>query len=257
MNNELFQVSGLTPESDYPKCPPKHPCKEICETDKLFIPYQKPEMKDIIEVFISVSVTSFKVICTSQGKKLVIEGIKHVKIMYTADKACQNVHTAHFDIPICAFILLGNTCYKVVCVKTAVEYISVHQMSCRNFTVSTIILFCPILKKEHSYTDPCQDNKHCHNNDEDDCSDNHYDCHEYHHNRHNCNDNEDDYDYEDEENCDEQHYNDCQSEEEYDDKNLYSKKIRTNSNQKNCSSENDCEDDHKFGGTSTSYYYCD
>lgn len=182
MSNEHIQISGISTISDYPDCQHKHPCKEFCETDKLCIPCQKPDIKDIIEIVVSVSITCFKIICTSEGKKLIIDGLKHIKLLYSADKSCESVHCAHFEIPFCQFILLTNPCDTVACIKTAIEHISVHKINCRDFAVSTIILLCPICERPHydeDHCNPCdEDNHHKHftcnedyNSKDCDCSD--------------------------------------------------------------------------------------
>ena len=108
-------------------------------------------MKDIIEVIVSVSITSFKVISTTQGDKIIIDGFKHLKILYTADNDCTSVHSAHFDMPFCDFILLQTPCREVLCIEAAIEHIAAHQISCRGFAVCTIILLCPVFK-EHPCT---------------------------------------------------------------------------------------------------------
>ena len=148
MNNNTIQVLGITPIQDYPSFPLKYPCKQVSQTDSLCIPCQKPDIKDIIQVTVSLSVTSFKVISTTQGDKLIIDGLKHIKIMYTANNDCSSVHSAHFDTPFCQFILLRNSCREVVCIETAIEHIAPHQISCREFAVCTIILLCPVFKKQ-------------------------------------------------------------------------------------------------------------
>ena len=150
MSNEMIQIMGLTPVSEYPQCPPQHPCIEVCETDKLYIPYPKPDMEDIVEVFVSVSIASFKVICSPQGEKLVIDGLKHVKLLYVADESCQNVHCAHFQIPFCTFILLRDKHTNIACIETAVEHISVSKMTSRAFIVSVILFLCPKFRKHHN-----------------------------------------------------------------------------------------------------------
>ena len=154
MNNNTIQVKGITPSQDYPSFPPKYPCKQVSQTDTLSIPCQKPDMKDIIEVIVSLSITSFKVISTTQGDKLIIDGLKHIKVIYTADNDCTSVHSAHFDIPFCEFILLKNSCRQVICIETAIEHIAVHQLSCREFSVCMIILLCPVFKERPAPTPP-------------------------------------------------------------------------------------------------------
>lgn len=161
MKNEFIEICGVTPSCDFPQCEPDYPCTEICETDKLCIPCKKPDIKEILQVWVSISVCSTKTICTPVGKKLVINGIKHVKIMYTANRPCQNVHCAHFEVPFCSFILLKHWCYKIIDICTAIEHVCVHQLNSRCFSLSTIIFICPIFKKKYSYSNHCEKKHHC------------------------------------------------------------------------------------------------
>lgn len=152
MQKDCIEISGITPHDHFPKCPRNHPCGQICETDQLCVPKQKPNIKCILQVLANISISSFKTICTPLGKKLVIDGVKHIKILYVADEPCQNVHSAHFDVPFCMFILLNDKNYEIVDVFTGIEYISIHQLSHRCFSISIIIFACPIFKKKD---DPC------------------------------------------------------------------------------------------------------
>lgn len=148
MKNEFIEICGVTPSCDFPQCEPDYPCAEICETDKLCIPCQKPDIKEILRVCVSISVCSTKTICTPVGKKLVINGIKHVKFMYTANNPCESVHSAHFQVPFCSFILLKHWCYKIIDICTAVEHVCVHQLNSSCFSLTAIIFMCPIFKKK-------------------------------------------------------------------------------------------------------------
>lgn len=162
--SDYIEIWGVTPASSFPKCSSHCPSNQICETDKLCIPRQKPPMECILQVSVNLSLCSHKIICTPIGKKLVIEGVKHIKIIYVAEKSCQSVHCAHFDVPFYMFILLKDIPYEVIDVCTAIEDIQVHQLDCRCFSLSTIIFGCPKFKK---------DKKHCshHIYNEIDCCD--------------------------------------------------------------------------------------
>lgn len=168
MKNNMIQICGVTPKDHLPKCPSNYPCREISETHKLCIPCKKPNIYDIIQVLVNVCITKFKVITTPIGKKLVIEGIQNVKVLYTADNPCQDVHSAHFKIPFCTFILLKDKSKKIIDICTAVEYISVHPINCRSLFLSSIIFMCPIFKNDSNCDDSedckfniCNDNNKC------------------------------------------------------------------------------------------------
>jgi hypothetical protein len=210
MSNNI-EVIGVTPAASFPKYSPHDPVSQICETDKLCIPEQKPSMECILEVKVSISVCSHKIICTTLGEKLIIEGIKHIRVMYVADEPCQSVHSAHFDIPFYTFILLKEKKCEINNILASVEDISIKQLDCRCFSVSLIIFICAELRKKnygcgtkkHSYINCYGENKlykyRIRENDkcDDMCDDNDY-CKQYdkHYDKDYCN-------------CDEKHKGAC------------------------------------------------
>lgn len=151
MKNSAIEITGITPVNEYPKLSSHCPNIEICETDQLCLPCQKLNMESILQVFVNISVKSLKMICTPIGNKLVVDAIKHIKLMYVAEDSCQTVHSAHFDVPFCFYILLNELTDEVIDVYTAIEHISVYQLDCRCFVISLIIFACPEIKKKHKY----------------------------------------------------------------------------------------------------------
>lgn len=167
MKQASIEFLGITPSSSFPCCPPHHPCTQLCETDKLCISCQKPDMETIQQIFAKVTVDSFEVICTPIGEKLVIEGQKHIKAVYETSENCPLMDTAEFTIPFCTFILLPNTCNDVMKVCTAVEYITASKLDCRCLTVSILIFACPVFKNEHT---SCQEHSFEHNKNQTVCA---------------------------------------------------------------------------------------
>lgn len=181
MGNQSIVISGITPISHFPKCPPHHPCTQFCESDKLCIPYQKISRENLREICFKICIHSFKVICTPAGKKLVIDGIKHIKIFFMSDGPHQMIHSADFEIPFCTFVLLKDIQDEVVDVCSVVEDVTVKFHDCKYFTVVSIIFVCPIFKKgnqlspsplnhpmdyqpqtnETTHNFECQDKHHC------------------------------------------------------------------------------------------------
>jgi len=148
MGKQPIEISGITPISHFPKCPPHHPCTEFCESDKLCIPSQKITMASIRQVCLNICINSFKTICTPAGKKLVIDGTKQIKVFFVTDCPHQTVHSADFEIPFCTFILLNNMHDEVVQICSVVEDISVKCLDCKYFIVNSVIFVCPIFKKD-------------------------------------------------------------------------------------------------------------
>ncbi|WP_298836386.1 choice-of-anchor A family protein [Clostridium sp.] len=120
-------------------------CRKFCETDKFCTACQNANFKNI-EVFVTVSITNFKIICTSQGNKVIVNGLKHIELVYSSNKCCKDVHHEHFQVPFCQFILRTNTCDTIAFIKASVLHISVEEINCNSIIVSTTILLCPIFK---------------------------------------------------------------------------------------------------------------
>ncbi|MCY6483167.1 DUF3794 domain-containing protein [Clostridium aestuarii] len=119
-----------------PNVPEEYAWTEMSIPEVLRIPCQKPEIESVDRVFVRVKIISKKVIDTPDsetveneegtlltGKKLIVEGILKQKIVYTALLPDQPVHSANFDIPFSAFIVLDSTAEleDEYCVETCVE----------------------------------------------------------------------------------------------------------------------------------------
>ena len=135
-------------------------CKRFTETDEFCI---KCKNVDICEtdVFVTVSIINFKVICTCEGNKLIINGLKHIELVFPSEKCCKNERCEKFEIPFQQVILLTNTCDSVKCISACIENISAVDISCDCIIVTTTILLCPIFKKCHKNMDyhiPCDKN---------------------------------------------------------------------------------------------------
>jgi len=159
MSSKFVDVTGITPTSQFPNCPPRHPFTEFCETDKLCIPHPNPNIRVVLEVCVNVVICSAKIICTPVGNKVVVEGTKQIKVTFAADDPCQSVHCAHFEIPFCSIILLGPIKDEVIQVCSAIEDISVRCLDCRCLIVNTVIFICPVFEEAYNYcSHPHDDN---------------------------------------------------------------------------------------------------
>lgn len=86
---------------------------EVPIDSKLIIPPQKPDIECILDTIVDVEITKQEVIDTPllypedptlSLRKVIITGIVHIKIKYSALVPDQQVHLAHFDIPFCTLI---------------------------------------------------------------------------------------------------------------------------------------------------------
>lgn len=173
LSSEAINYVGLYPESKYKSiltCPNTTDAWVQFFIPKVVdIPAQKPDMEEIISVQSSVQIISRRVIKTPTvtgytnaagvfvpgneidnaegtrltGRKLIVEGLLHQKVIYTADVPQQSVHSAHFSIPFSVFIVVaGDTpLIQQVDVTAAIEDIFVCQLSARSiFTNTTIFI---------------------------------------------------------------------------------------------------------------------
>lgn len=90
---------------------------ELSIPEVLTLPDAKPDLESIDQVFIQVKIISKRVIATPSGAtnlenlrltgfKLIVEGVLHQKVVYTAAVPTQAVHSAHFDVPFSTYIVL-------------------------------------------------------------------------------------------------------------------------------------------------------
>ncbi len=150
MKMDHIDISGITPQSNLPECPYNYPCKEICETYKLCVPKSKPDIETILQLFIDTSIEKSHVLYTPMGNKLIIYGNIHFKILYVAKTACQSVHSAHFDIPFCTFILSSSICNHIKNTSLFVEDTFINQFNSRNFFISIVMLVYPEFNKQNN-----------------------------------------------------------------------------------------------------------
>lgn len=147
MSTNNIEIQGITPQSEFPVCPPHHPCSQICQIDKLFLACQQ-DIQRILKVFVQVSICSFKIINTPIGKKVVVHGFKHIKVISSIDKHCHCTHSACFNIPFCLFIKLKDFDTAIVKICAIVEDVSVQCLKGQFLLVSSVIFACPVFRND-------------------------------------------------------------------------------------------------------------
>ncbi|MBF8984560.1 DUF3794 domain-containing protein [Lutibacter sp. B2] len=155
-DNQIIDVIGLCDVDNFVIDPADLNWSEISIPEVLIIPCEKPDIETIDKVFVKVKIISKRVIETPDsaggdnaegtqltGRKLIVEGILKQKIVYTANVPQQTVHSAHFDVPFSAFIVIdGATALDAqFCVKTCVEDVFVKALNSREvFKNITLLL---------------------------------------------------------------------------------------------------------------------
>ncbi|MCC5464773.1 DUF3794 domain-containing protein [Pelosinus baikalensis] len=170
MNTSNIEILGITSQSEFPICPPHYPCSQICQIDKLFLACQH-DIQKILKVIVTITISSFKIINTPIGKKVVVHGFKHIKVISAIDNHCYCTHSACFDIPFCLFIKLKEFDAAITKICTIVEDVSVQCLKNQFLLVSSVIFACPVFKPSipnyhHENDKNCNCNKPSH-----DCSD--------------------------------------------------------------------------------------
>jgi hypothetical protein len=124
LNNDIVDIVGLCNPGDIDLTRSNF-WTEIVVDESLILPEQKPDIEQINSVNISVQITRKKVIATPiskpvatpeniegkivTGRKLIVEGLLCQSVSYTALVAEQSVHTAHFQVPFSAYIVVAGT----------------------------------------------------------------------------------------------------------------------------------------------------
>lgn len=125
----------------------------------LQIPCEKPKIESIDKVYIDIKIISKRVIKVPEasdanglitneegtfltGRKLIIEGILCQKIVYTGEVTTQSVHSAHFNIPFSAFIMLkkDTPIETKYCVESCIEDVYVEKIGDKEIFKNVTVL---------------------------------------------------------------------------------------------------------------------
>jgi len=161
-----ISINGITPLDHYPPKSYIKNCEQNMRSFKLNIPPQKPDIESINDVKISACVNNYKIIKTILGLKIVINLSFNLKIIYTSLTEQQSVHSAHWDINFCDFILYRNNFNNNLSNLNPNIFIGIEDLSICNFDTrsiegSLLYLICSNLNCNspcNNY-DPCKDTK--------------------------------------------------------------------------------------------------
>lgn len=127
LNNDIVDIVGLCNPNEVIDFTKSNFWTEIVVDENLILPEQKPNIEQINSVNINVQITRKKVIVTPKaiaattggvpnniegkivtGRKLIVEGLLCQSVSYTALVPKQSVHTAHFQVPFSAYIVVDE-----------------------------------------------------------------------------------------------------------------------------------------------------
>lgn len=170
-NYSVIGLCDLT-KTDFGNITTTQPWTEISVPEVLSIPGCKPDVESVDKIYINAKVTSTKIIETPKsprptggafipnpegliltGRKLLVDGILCQTIVYTADVPEQTVHSAHFNIPFCTFIVLPEDVdvdLDSFCVRVCIEDVYAKVLNPRSiFKNVTLFLYA------EEVTNPC------------------------------------------------------------------------------------------------------
>ncbi|MCT4605597.1 MAG: DUF3794 domain-containing protein [Marinisporobacter sp.] len=158
-DNQIVDVIGLCDLDNFTVDTADPNWTEISIPEVLSIPPQKPDIETIDKVFVKVKIISKRVVETPNsnggdnaegtqltGRKLIIEGILKQKVVYTANVPQQTVHSAHFDVPFSAFIVLNaaTDLDAQFCVKACVEDVFIKALNDREIFKNVTVFFTAV-----------------------------------------------------------------------------------------------------------------
>jgi hypothetical protein len=79
----FINISGITPENELPHVHEGR-SKKYSDTETIFIPENSAPVESIFEIMVKVDIESCRTVNISTHKILIIDGIKHIKIVYKA-----------------------------------------------------------------------------------------------------------------------------------------------------------------------------
>lgn len=164
-----ISISGITPLDHYPIKSSMKNCKQNMKSFKVHIPCQKPDIESINDIKISICINDYKIIKTVLGLKVVLNLSFNIKAIYTSLTEEQSVHSAHWDINFCDFILyqnnhnctLGNLNPNLF---VGIEDLYVCSFDTRSIEFSLLYIICSSLNytsscHNHSNSTNCIDSK--------------------------------------------------------------------------------------------------
>lgn len=153
VHRDLIEYNGID------RCPFNSDFFKQINLDFIFcIPEQKPNIEQILKVWVKPCIVHQEIVKTPvglslegqnvTGKKLMISGDMKIKIEYVACSSEQPVHTAHTVFPFCSYVVLPSDFNEnaIITASALVEDVLSEQMDLRciynNITMMVIADIC-------------------------------------------------------------------------------------------------------------------
>lgn len=151
---ENIIVTGITDLECYPSCKYKKCWKQCMHDEIVCIPDPKPDIESINEIKVNICIDNYQLIDTILGPKIILHGEKHIKVLYTANNCQQSLHSAHWSIPFCEFILLEDILFEknifhIDDIFVGIESVCVKYFDNRVVDLSILFIICPEIDMKH------------------------------------------------------------------------------------------------------------
>ncbi len=139
--DNLYEL--VTMDDELTCLPPYACCKEFIKEKMVKIPCQKPDVEQLAKILIKPKITSYRRICTYEGRKLIVQGEIIEKVFYVAQNCQQTVHCANFSFPFCNFIKLGGK-RGIKDIRVQIEDVILQLERRRRINQSILMIICAI-----------------------------------------------------------------------------------------------------------------
>lgn len=115
-----IDIVGITPEEQLPGKIQNSQVVEYSEVENIFIPKDNPNIKNIYQIVLDVSLISKREVDIPIGKVVIIDGVKKIKIIYAEKGHSQKANIVNLELPYNTFIEIpdgkeiGNASVQIV-----------------------------------------------------------------------------------------------------------------------------------------------
>ncbi len=115
-----IDIVGITPEEQLPGKIQNSQVVEYSEVENIFIPKDNPNIKNIYQIVLDVSLISKREVDIPIGKVVIIDGVKKIKIIYSEKGHSQKANIVNLELPYNTFIEIpdgkeiGNASVQIV-----------------------------------------------------------------------------------------------------------------------------------------------
>lgn len=126
-------------------------CKEVTKEKTLYFDWNKGEIEEVIDSFVTCNIDKYEVICICSENKLIIKGTICIKIHYCGYSKNGLVQSETFTVPFSETIGIGHEPLTICDISAYVQYSDVDLINCNeiySFVVMSVYIKLKKDKKE-------------------------------------------------------------------------------------------------------------